>query len=425
MLTLYRIAAFIIYYGILPYTYISYLFGSKKWGDRLGYHKSEGNHQAGRKTIWLHASSMGEVKVLSILVQQLTALDRDLEYYITVMTETGLKSAQSISASKITVGFMPIDYQMPIRRFISQVNPAAAIFIETEIWPNMIISLGKQKIPVFLANGRLSEKASSRYRLAKSGLAKVLSNYARVMVQSEQDKTRYLSIGADPNRIEVIGSLKFDAPMTEVPPEKKKSLRKSFPFPQGTRLFTAGSTRESENRMILEIYKNLSADFPQIRLVLVPRHLDHLEEVCHIAAELDLSCTLYSKIDRNAEQVKVVVVDQMGILNDIYAISDIAFVGGTLVDIGGHNILEPVWAGIPVLYGPSIFNVTDSSEYIREHKFGEMVADEGVLLEKLRLFFRGEITYIQKSAASGENSRAYRTARIILNYLSGEWKKSG
>ncbi|SYZ72723.1 putative 3-deoxy-D-manno-octulosonic-acid transferase [Candidatus Zixiibacteriota bacterium] len=425
MLTLYRIITFLIFFILFPYTYIAYLLGSKKWGNRLGYHeKSNGNRSRG-EVVWLHASSMGEVKVVSILVNQLAALDRNLKFYITVMTETGFKSAQGMAGSKTTVGFMPLDYRLAIRRFIRRVKPSAAIFIETEIWPNTIINLGKAAVPVFLANGRLSDKAASRYRLVKSGMAGILSQYARLIVQSEADKERYISIGAEPGKIDVIGSLKFDAPIADISPAKQKELRAKFPFPPGARLFTAGSTREGENQIILKAYRDLMTDFSEIRLILVPRHLDNLDDICRMAADLNLSCARFSGIGQQSGDPSAIVVDQMGILNDIYSISDIAFVGGTLVDIGGHNILEPVWAGIPVLYGPSIFNVKDSSEYVLEHNFGAMVADEEALLENLRLFFRGEKKYIKKSTASGENSRSYKTARIILNHLSEKWKKSG
>ncbi len=367
---------------------------------------------------------MGEVKVLSILAGQLYTLDKNIEFCVTVMTETGLKSAQGLTGPVTGVGFMPLDYGSSIRRFLDRINPAATIFIETEIWPNMIIHLGRRGIPIFLANGRLSERASSRYRRARSGLVKIFPHYTRLMVQSEDDKERYIKIGADRKNIEVMGSLKFDAPLIVMPNSERETLRNSFPFEHNCRILTAGSTREGENEIILRVFKKLSAEFPDLRLILVPRHLDRLDEICLLASGLDISCTLYSKASENPN-VQMAVVDRMGILNNIYFISDIAFVGGTLVEIGGHNILEPVWAGTPVLYGPSIHNVRDSSEYIIENGFGEMVKDESDILGKLALFFRGEIRYNRKESISGEKSRAYRTARVILNLCADQWKKSG
>jgi len=421
VLTLYRIFTFLVYYITLPYTFISFLFGSRKWEQRLGFRNCP---VAGddKKVIWMHASSMGEVKVLSILADQLLELDKDIRFCITVMTAAGFKSAENCMGGKATVGYFPLDYFSPIKRFLDRTNPSAAIFIETEIWPNMVMQLGRRGIPVFLANGRLSERAARRYRRVRQGLRYVFAHYSRIMVQTEGDRQRYLNIGAGSEIIDVLGSLKFDAPLIQVPPEKKTALRKSLPFNTHTRIVTAGSTREGENEIILQLFARLYNDVPDIRLILVPRHLDHIEDICRKAEEYQLEYALYSKITEQNSDRTVLIVDAMGILNDLYAVSDIAFVGGTLVDIGGHNILEPVWAGTPVLYGPSIFNVGDGSEYILENNFGAMVQDREELYHQLVNFFDKKVEYRRRTIESKELSRTYRTARIILNGIGSNGK---
>lgn len=417
MLTLYEIFSFLIYYLIFPFAYLFCKAGSRKWKDRLGYFDCHNNKKNREKNIWLHASSIGEVKVLSILANQLRERDDSLNFCVTVMTEAGFQKAGSLRMEKVMTGYLPLDYRSAINRFLERVKPDAAIFIETEIWPNIIVQLGRREIPLFLVNGRLSEKAFGRYRWASSGLRKVLIHYKKIMVQTEIDKERFIDLGANADSIEVLGSLKFDAPMILMASEKKELIRKELSIDKKARILIAGSTRENENDIVLEIYKKLSSEYEDLRLILVPRHLSRLEEISRKAAALDLAVRFYSRESGGSSPAEVIIVDKMGILNDLYAVSDIAFVGGTLVDIGGHNILEPVWTGIPVLYGPSIHNVKDSSEYILENRFGEMVADKDELYQRLHQFFCGQRQYRRKSSDSKEPSRADLTAQNVLNNI--------
>jgi tRNA (guanine-N7-)-methyltransferase len=421
MLTLYLLITFLIYYISLPYTASAVMFGSKKWKDRLGLGKYPDPPQ-NKKVIWLHASSMGEVKVLSILAGQLSRLSSDISFCITVMTDTGYERAKSSIPQSHLVAYFPLDHYSAIKRFIDKVKPSAAVFIETEIWPNTINFLGSHRIPIFLANGRISEKAHRRYHWARNGMARIFRHYHSLMVQSEDDRNRFVSLGVDPKQIEIVGSLKFDAPMTVIAPQKKEQLRRTLPFADDARIFIAGSTREGEHEIILKVFRSLLWQQPNSALILVPRHLDKIDDICRIASELHLDCRLYSKSEPADGNLRVIVVDQVGILNDLYHISDIAFVGGTLVDIGGHNILEPVWAGIPALYGPSIYNVTDSSEYILSNGFGAMVSDGDDLLDKLNLFFTGKTSYNKKAPGSEKSSRASLTAQKILDGIGYDRK---
>jgi 3-deoxy-D-manno-octulosonic-acid transferase len=397
------------------------IFGSRKWNDRLGFSHYSRPPQD-KKMIWLHASSMGEVKVLSILAEQLYRLAPDISFCITVMTESGLNKAQSSIPHCHIFAYFPLDYYSSIKRFVDKIKPVAVVFIETEIWPNTLAHLGRRKIPIFLANGRISERAHRRYRWGRQGLYKIFPNYNSLMVQSEADQKRFISLGADPAQIDIIGSLKFDAPMTVIPPQKKEELRRTIPFVDGTKIFIAGSTREGEHEIIMKVFQSLLSKQPKTALILVPRHLDKIEDICRIASDLQLDCQLYSKTDESNKKINVLIVDRVGILNELYHLSDIAFVGGTLTDIGGHNILEPVWAGIPVLYGPSIFNVTDSSEYILSNNYGAVVADADQLLEKLNLFFSGNLSYNKKSSGSEKSSRAYMTAQKIMSGIGYDRK---
>jgi len=416
LLTLYRIFTFLIYYIAWPFLFAAGMTGSIKWKNRLGYLQVP-DKTGEEKTIWLHASSIGEVKVLAILKDHLEKADSDISVFITVMTEAGYQSAGRLVINRNRVAYLPLDYRSAINRFISSIKPRAAVFIETEIWPNMIDNLGKKNIPIFLANGRLSEKSCNNYVRFRKTLGRLFENYRRLMVQSETDKKRYIKIGAPEERIEVIGNLKFDAAAETVSADEKEQLKKGLPFEKEARLFIAGSTRREENEIILRTYKKLTKKYPGLNLILVPRHLEKISEIERLAGKYGISYCLYSECGLSTQEVSAVVVDKIGLLNRLYSISDIAFVGGTLADIGGQNILEPVWAGIPVLYGPSIFNVRDSSQYILENRLGAMVKDENELYDKLHLFFSNELVFKRKDETSTDKSRAGKTAQTIFENI--------
>jgi len=415
LLTTYKIFTFLVYCISFPFLYVLYRAGSRKWGDRLG------RLNDGRKKcdIWLHASSMGEVKVLAIIVRELKKLNKALILHVSVMTEAGFNSACGMFGDSISVSYLPLDYRSSINRFLKAVHPKSVVFIETEIWPNIIHELGRRKIPVFLANGRMSERACRRYRYFKSGLKKIFANYKLIMLQSETDKERYLKIGTENNLIRVLGSLKFDAPVN-VYSEEKSPIRKKLPFKKESKIFIAGSTRNGEEILIFSTFNKLLNEFPDLRLILAPRHLKRLNDIYNMLEKHHISYIPYSRSEKYSDDVKVVVVDRLGILNDLYALSDIAFVGGTLVDIGGQNILEPVWGGIPVLYGPSIYNVKDSSEYIIKNGYGEMVQNADELYLKMKLFLTGEISYKRKNLDDTKSSRAYQTATMILESIQSD-----
>lgn len=420
MLTLYKIFTFFVYYITFPILYVFYRTGSRKWGDRLGYYDI--NDIGKGCDIWLHASSMGEVKVLAIIINELRKINKSLKLHVSVMTEAGYGRARELFSRNAPVSYLPLDYSAPIRRFLKLVKPAAAVFIETEIWPNIIHESGLRNISVFLANGRLSARASNRYQWFRSGLKKIFDYYKLLMVQSESDRNRYLKIGADSERVKVMGSLKFDAPINILPADKRESIKKELPFESETKLFIAGSTRNGEEKLILKTFERLLTDFKNIRLILAPRHLNRIDEICNLIENQRLTYGCYSRLDKCPDDAKILLVDKLGVLNDLYAISDITFVGGTLVDIGGQNILEPVWAGAPVLYGPSIFNVRDSSEYIISGQYGKMVGDNDELYQELKHFLNGVNDYKRKGANNNEPTRASQTARIILEGLDSDAK---
>lgn len=412
MIYLYRLLTFLIYYLAYPFTGLSALFGNTKWKERLGYI----NHtEKNKPLVWLHASSVGEVGVAEIIISAVSHLKPEADFMITVMTEAGYKILNERKCAR-SIYYLPLDYLSAIKRFLNRTRPDVAVFIETEIWPNLINALGNSNVPIILANGRLSANSFKSYRKFHKALSNLFGNYSKLLLQSDTDRKRYIGIGAPENKIEVLGSLKFDAPVKIKTKTEIAEIREKLPFDKNDRIITAGSTRPGEEKIILEVFKKLHIENPSLKLIIAPRHLNRIEEIIGLLGETNISYTLYGKHDNSNPDI--VLIDRMGILNDLYAVSDIAFVGGTLVDLGGHNVLEPVWTGTPVIYGPSIFNIRGSSDYIINNKFGKLVADGEQLHDTIRAFFSGELRFARKGQSFAENSPARITARAVIERLA-------
>ncbi len=419
MLILYKILAFLVYYLTYPLLFCFHMGGSRKWSNRLGFRHADEFDINYRCDVWLHAASMGEVMVLKILAEQLKRINRNLSFYVTVVTETGYHRARELFGEN-HVGFLPLDYTRPVKRFLKRIKPGAAVFIETEIWPVLVLILKKHSIPVFLANGRLSVRSFGRYCRFKGVMQTILRCYRRIMVQTESDRQRFIQLGADAKIVEVTGSLKFDASPPRISDDKLQSIENILPFANDDEVFIAGSIRNDEHQIIAGVYSGLQKALSGIKMILVPRYLDKIDDLLKIVKDKNITYCLYSEIEvgiHETENPDIVIVDKMGILNDLYAVSDIAFVGGTFDNMGGHNILEPVWAGIPVLYGPSIENVRESAEYIVENKFGRMVLSEDDLIAEVVRFFEDKTRYNRKSASLNDAARSTRTAQTILENM--------
>lgn len=415
MLILYKIVTFLAYYLTLPYTFGLALMGSFKWKKRLGLGLPD--VKSDTPPVWLHAASMGEVSVLAVLTNHIRRQNAGMHMYITVMTETGYNRARSLLPQDIHVSYMPLDYRSSVKRFLEKVKPSAAVFIETEIWPNFILELHGRDIPIVLANGRLSEKSARRYALFGASMKKVMSCYSRIIVQSEENKARFMSIGAEVSKICVSGSLKFDVPVRDISDQEKAARKRRLPFEPNSRIWICGSSRSGEHDQLLDMFVNLKRRHPLLKMVLVPRHLEKIADIMRMITERRLAYARYSDLKSAPDNCDVLLVDQIGCLNDLYPVSDIAFVGGTLVNIGGHNLLEPVWAGVPVLFGPHIANVKDSAEYIEKRNYGLKVDDKGQLEAKLDLFLSGRLEFARKADDINGTSGASKTAQVILSLL--------
>ncbi len=406
MIQIYRLVAHLVYWT-------AFKFGRMRstedelWAGRLGT-----KHPASAD-IWMHAASVGEVRIISHLLDYLRGIDPSLTYHITVMTRTGFQTAKSLCGDFAQVSFFPVDVPKLWRDFLDHLQPRIVVIAETEIWPNLIETLESRKIPIVLVNGRLSEKGYGRYRFVKASIGRLLSTYDHLFLKGSEDFQRYKALGVTESKMTLAGDMKFDAPLVERTAAEKQEKRQLVSASDRQFLLVAGSTRPGEETQLIALYRNLLARFPQLRIALVPRHIERTDEILAEIQQQGMNAKLAGEeVSPDSDAVRL--VNRMGILVDLYAAADLAFVGGTLVTIGGHNLLEPVWAGTPVLYGPSVHNVQDAAEYIQTHKFGTMIQDIDEMETRVADIISGKLTFARKTKADISHSATATAGNHIL-----------
>ena len=307
-------------------------------------------------SIWLHAVSVGEVSAAASLVRALRARHPDMPVVLTTATPTGRAQAATLFGADVEVRFLPYDTAGSVRRFLARIRPRAAIIMETELWPNLLHECGRRGVPVLFASARLAARSVPRYRRFGTLFSAGLRN-AWVAAQSIADAGRFVALGADPARTHVVGNLKFDMRLGEAVAENGRELRRRY---LGARpVWTAGSTHEGEEDLLLDAHAVVERAVRGALLVLVPRHPQRFEGVAALLERRGLVFDRRGRSETVRPEAQVLLLDTMGELTAFYAASDTAFVGGSLVPVGGHNLLEPAALGLPVIAGPYQFNSPD------------------------------------------------------------------
>ncbi len=324
---------------------------------------------AGEYTLWLHCASVGEVQAARPLVEALGQRCPGYRLVITTMTATGAERVLALAESRrnsedsaeVSHHFVPLDFPGSARRFVARLRPDLAIFFETELWPNLLASCERSGVPVAVVNGRLSPRAFRGYRRLRPLMAEALSHVAWLAAKSEADARRFIELGMAPARTTVVGSLKFDI-TAGGDQEVSERLRTRF----GRRpVWIAGSTHPGEDEQVLAAHAHLRKRLPDALLVLVPRHPRRFDEVAALCRQAGLTLARRSRDQWPGDDTAVYLGDSMGELLALYGAADLAFVGGSLVPIGGHNLLEPAAVGTPVLTGPALANFEDVAEAMR------------------------------------------------------------
>ena len=325
----------------------------KRWAERYGFCQNK----VAPDGILLHSVSVGETLAAIPLVRALRHRYPSLPITVTTMTPTGSERAMSAFGKDVHHVYLPYDLPCAMNRFLNTVQPKLVIVMETELWPNMVAALHKRKIPLVIANARLSERSAKGYAKLGKFMRRLLSRITLIAAQNEEDGNRFLALGLKRNQLAVTGSLKFDISVTPELAARAITLRRQWA--PHRKVWIATSTHDGEEQIILQAHRKLLDTFPDLLLILVPRHPERFADAREMVQKAGMSFTLRSTGEIPSNSTQVVIGDTMGELMLLYGIADLAFVGGSLVERGGHNPLEPAAHAIPVLMGPHTFNFKD------------------------------------------------------------------
>ena len=375
-----------------------------KWkglAERLGRLDSAGQATAtSGRAVWLHAASVGELVAARGLLRHLRERFPERLYVVTTQTRTGLNLARELPEPHLTFLF-PFDAPRPVRRLLERFRLEAFLFTETEIWPTLLGALQAKGVPTFLVSGRVGDKTMRRARWLRPLYRPALAEVTCCM-QTEEDAKRIVALGADPRRVAVTGSLKFEGTGAEPPPEITRLMARLGGL--GRRLFVAGSTHAGEDEAVLEAYRRVVPGHAEIVLLLAPRHPERLEAVAAKVEAAGLPLTRYSELGVQKGDLPspgVVLLDVVGPLAHCYPLAMAAFVGGSLVAVGGHNVIEPARAGCPVLVGPHTGNTGDTAD--------RLIAGGGALrvssVESLAWALAGLLNEPRRAADMGRRAR--------------------
>ena len=334
----------------------------------------------------MHAVSVGEVQACAALVSALRRAHPELPLTITTFTPTGAARARALFGDRAQVRYVPFDLPGAVSRFFRRVQPRLAVIFETELWPNLYRACGRQRIPLVLASARISARSLGRYQKLGRLFSDTLGQVAVVAAQGSVDAERFRSLGADGDATHVTGNLKFDF---ELPPDiatRGAALRRQF-APQRP-LWVAGSTHGGgEEQALIDTVRRLREQVPRALLVMAPRHPQRFAEAAQALAQSGLRFARRSLADADRPDSEVLLLDTLGELLDFYAAADVAFVGGSLVPVGGHNLLEPAALGVPILTGPHNFNSADVARLLIERGAAEVVRTPAELAGRLTALF--------------------------------------
>ncbi len=324
-----------------------------------------------RPVIWLHAVSVGESIAARPLLKALRKRYPDHAILVSNTTETGRGVATSFPEIDLCIYF-PFDFLPAVRRTLNTVRPAVVVIMETEIWPNFTLEARRRGIPVILANGRISDRSFSGYLRFRWFFRNALELFSQLCMQTSVDSQRIIAIGAPEERVITAGNLKYDVPSRQISDDERKSVRSRYAIPDDLTVITAASTHAGEEQFVINSYKELLNSCSDLFLVLVPRHPERSTEVAVLLERCAIPYVRRTALTESLVLPKgtVLLVDTVGEMMNLYALSDIAFVGGSLVPTGGHNLLEPASLGVACLFGPHMSNFREIAALVLQYKAG-------------------------------------------------------
>lgn len=330
----------------------------RRWRERFGVFPNP----KFEKSILIHAVSVGEVNAAIPLIKALMETYKDHNFVITTVTPTGSDRVQQIFGNQVFHLYLPYDLPGAVKRFLKKIKPDLAVVMETEIWPNLFRFCKKRNIPIVVANARLSELSLKGYKWVQSLATMAVNNTKFVAAQTKTDAQRMIRLGCDADKIYVVGSLKFDIIIESDTLEKGKAIHKHCA--KNHLIWIAASTHQEDEIEIIEAYSYLKKKYPKLLLIIVPRHPERFYTTTQACIQKGFNTQLRSKCGLYDINADIFIVDTMGEMLEFYAASDIAFVGGSIANIGGHNVLEAAVFKLPVLVGPNTHNFAEITQLL-------------------------------------------------------------
>ena len=393
---------FIVSFPALP---LFYLLGKRfheGLAERLGFYpKAKFDSLAGTRPVWIHAASVGEVRAASHLARELKRRCPAQRIVMSTFTATGNRSAREMGCADLVL-FLPLDLLWIVRRALTRIDPAVLIIIETEIWPNLLREASRKGVPALLLSGRLSARAWRKYSWFGGFFRHVLRYFTAAGMQSRQDRERIIKLGAPANRVSIVGNLKHTFSEGQGAPAfgNRDQTQAGRHHSDGLWL-VAGSSHRGEEEILIEAFMFLKARFPRLQLVLAPRHPQRFDEVERLLKAAGLQFEKKSQLNGRLDfRTEVMFVDTLGDLPDFYAAGDVAFVGGSFVDAGGHNLLEPARFAKPVLFGPHMTNFKSLAREMAARGGGIEVKGKDELIREMTIL----LTDTEKRRSMGKKA---------------------
>ncbi len=400
------------WYLLLPAILVRLLLKSRankayrqRWGERFGWVKPSktSTQRPKQKTICLHAVSVGEVMAARTLLEALLRAMPEYRLWVTTTTPTGSDTVQRLFAGRVEHSYLPYDLPGAGKRFLTAVQPALLLVMETELWPNLYANCARRTIPLLLINARLSKRSVRRYHKAGALVTETLACVHGIMARSQRDATYFHQLGATPACITITGNIKFDLKPDPSVAKRGTTIRQQLAHRP---IWCAGSTHPGEEATLLAVHAKLVQQFPDLLLILVPRHPERFKAVGELCAASGLAWIRRSQQTCPTLEHNVLLGDSMGELMLWYAASDLAFVGGSLVPVGGHNPLEALAFGVPVISGRYVHNFQDLYPLLQRTQSTKLVASTDELYDIVRYWLQ----HSDRRRACGRAGKAFMQA---------------
>jgi len=411
MYFIYNLLLSVLTVFLLPY----YYFKSKKSGEKLNLRERFAFYDQNLdllfpapQVIWIQAASAGE----TLAAQKLTAEIREKYPEARIIFSTMTASGKNLAKKKIEgadlIIYLPFDLNWVVKKAVKIFQPDLFIMIETELWPNLIRALDEQGAQIMLASGRISDDSFGQYKYLGSLLEDMLKRVDIFSMQHQEAAEKIKELGAAEDHICINGNLKYDINLNLPSKEEYFQKRKLFKIKDETKVLVAGSTHQGEEEMILDLYQQLKGDFEKLKILLTPRYVERREELLELCREKGIAAVLYSELKRNeiqlADDTYIIIIDTMGELAQLYFYADLVFIGGSLIDRGGHNVIEAAARARVVLFGQSMYNFKEERDFLLENEVGFEIKNKNDFFEK---------TYQLLANDQYRNQRAEKAAELI------------